>query len=433
MTRTALLLLAAAATLACERKPPPAPELPPVGVPDSAVFYLAAPTLTELAQLTAPIHTLPTDVAADAPAWLACTPNVCALRRAAPATKADADDPSVIADGDGALVVVWGAIDPATVDTFRAGKPPATDRTHGALHLRALLQLWKPEQRHAQALVAEASDQVAWLNFDVSAHDAYVDLRIKDRPASSLGAPTADFPTVTGIPTAQLLGALRLSAAPPLLWALFQHTLTPERRTALDAMLTQFTELGLDVERDLLATLTGQAALFYFDFVNDDAPVTTADVLRLTATEEALILGVEDTATLRRTLDALTQISQADTVNGSFVAQSIRGDSDTHRWAWMVDDTLRASVTLTPTMLAIVDSVVAQEQFEKRDQPLDEALSDGVGLLLHGGRLSGLHLNTDRVRHLIPQLPQKLTAVTITIESDDAGAESTRIRLAWKR
>ncbi len=421
---------------ACDRATPTAA---PIGVPPAAVLLISAPTLADLRRMSTYIEPLIAPTAADEaqPAWFACEPKICVLRRGGPTTPGEREGVWSVADGPGSLMV-WGAADRPTLDAallrWRKGKP-APAGWAGFAEPRVMLERWKPTKPRAKELVEAATFQASRIDFTMKVSGDVVDAELRMRPTpgepsfiDGLGSPTGPLPDLSGLIGESPLTLARLSADPELAWALFRGTLGAEQRGELDALVAKLRDdFALDFETQVLAALTGHAVIVVYDL--DPKHATLSDLVTLTTTSEAIVFPVRDRGLLRRTMGAWTQLSK-----GRLQLQST-GDDEAD-WVWFEDDEIRWSAILGPDTLTIVDSPIALDHLKswsKAPTPLTPTLTKrGVDTLLTTPDRSGVYLDIAALRAALPALaatlPPGIKSIAASADPHENG-ELVRIRL----
>lgn len=443
---TSLQYLAVALSLCCmgcDRTTLPSG---PIGVPSDANLLVSAPSLSALRQMATLLE--PLDVAADRgdedqPAWFACAPDVCLLRRAATADLKQRDDRWNVPDGDGSLVV-WGAPDKealrAAMTHWATGVAPSAGWT-GFIEPRTVLERWKPTNPRAKELVERATFQAGRIDFTMKTRETTLDAQLRMQPVpgepvfvDDLGAPRGDAPSVAGLTDAGMLGMVRLSADPHKIWALLRSVLAADQRQALDDLLDALaSQAALDVEKQVIDGLSGHVFVIAYGLSDLKNP-TLADWLTLGATSEAVLIGVRDRTAIRRALDAWTQLSE-----GRLQVQSTGPDKQ--EWAWFEDDEIRWTAMLGRDYVLVVDSSVALDHarsWEHTPVALADVLkSRGVDELLEGPRRSGIYVDVAALRTIVGDAVDDvipgLQAIRASARPDADGREVVDVRLTLER
>jgi hypothetical protein len=412
----------------------------PIGVPPDATVLLVAPSLGELRTLSEFVEPLPVKDAGDEakPAWFACEAELCVLRRAASVKDAHKDGVWHVADGDGSLVV-WGAKDRDALDAalsrWRTGAPappvPPSYGWTGFFEPRPLLATWKPSKPRARELVERATFQAGRIDFQVKTAKAAIDAELSMRPVSGepsfvsdLGDPTGDSPDVAGLTTSDMLGMARLSADPARLWTLLRSLLSAEHRGELDEFVAKLDgEAALSVDA-VLAALSGHVYVVAYATAPGSAH-TPIDWLTLDATQEALLIGVRDRQTVRRALDAWTQLSKH--------RLRVHETRQVLQWAWFEGEQLRWTAELGADYLLIMDgpaALDAAQRWKTTPSPLAKVLVErGVDSLLQGNR-SGVYVDLTAVREHLGGVLPRVESIAVSAEnSPDGELVGVRVKL----
>lgn len=440
-TRLLLLAVLTSLSLGCKRDGTRA-VVGPIGVPPDAVFLLSAPSLRELRAVAARVEPLPAAAADDEaqPAWLACEPSVCVLRRGTPVEAVSRSAGQVTApDADGSLVI-WGLAEDDDLDArlarWRTGAP-APAGWSGFVTPDAALARWKPSNPHAKELLAGATAQAGRIEFTARATAQGTDVELRMTPRAgeealvgSLGHPTADPPDVTGLLVDEMLGLVRLSADPHELWALVRTVATAEQRAALDELVATLRGEGaLDIERQILDTLTGHIFIALYERSALAEPALN-DWLLLRATHEAVVLPIRERTPIRRALGAWTQLSRGRLQALTTAAQS---EEQHDEWGYFDDGELRFSVVLGANFVAFVDSTVALDRARSWSTTVPvpaELTRRGIGALLEGRDRYGLYADAALLEAWFGALPYGSVAATV---APDGRGELVRAHLTDRR
>lgn len=439
MRRFSLAVLVALAAVACDKQPASAvaPGLDAVRVPTDAWIFVSSPTLDALLAPAQRFGDLPVESGEDAgePAWIFCQDELCAMHRGRDLEELERDgNVWRVPDASGSIDI-WGSGDRSVIEAAlnrwrstgtEAADPPANG-LRGWVDPDPTLRRWQPKQPRSKELIERVVHQSGRIAFDLTTEDDRVRIALRMKPTpgeprfiDSLGAASGTLPRVGGLIDRGILGAVRLSADPSQLWTLLRSTFTADQRAQIDAFLGELSaKAGIHLPELVIDAVDGHILLVLYG-LSDRKVEGLSDWMRLRATREAVFIPIRQRDTIRRALDAGTQMSGGD-------LRVQRATGERLEWAWLVDGELSWTVVLGQDYLVFLDSSVSLEHFRTwrttRPELPDSLVRRGVDDLVAPENRSGIYVDLGAVRSMVGEpvagIAPDFQAATIVAREQD--------------
>jgi len=242
---------------------------------------------------------------------------------------------------------------------------------------------------------------------------------------------SGEVPPVGGLIDPGVLGAARISVEPRKFYTLMRSLLPAQLRSELDEVIAEFdSELAIDVVEDVLTNLNGHVIAVFYGFEPDiltgENPTLLADIFRLRATREALLVPIKSRERMEDVLNAATQLSKGK-LNRQDTGSSIQ-------YVW-VDEGLQWAIILAKDHIILVDSTAAFDHavaYERNARPLGEVMrKKGLDTLFSGRDKSGLYLDAQSLSNLMFESKNNdlaawlrpFSTILLTAEGSDADIE----------
>lgn len=238
-------------------------------------------------------------------------------------------------------------------------------------------------------------------------------------------------PPLGGLIDPGVLGSARLSVDPRKFYNLMRSMLPAQLRAELDEIIAEYdSELAIDVVDDILSIVNGHVVAVFYGFEPDiltrDNPNLLADLFRLRATREALLIPIKSRDRMEDILNAATQLSK-----GKLNRQDT-GDSIQYAW---IDGGLQWATILGKDHVILVDSTAAFDHavaYERNARPLGQVMRDkGLDRLFAGQNRSGIYLDSQSLSNLMAESGnaeiaawlRPFSSILLTAEGADAELE----------
>ena len=232
-----------------------------------------------------------------------------------------------------------------------------------------------------------------------------------------------------------ILGVMRISTNPRLLFQWWRATLSAAQRLAMDEVLGRLKkEVALGIDEAIFDNLQGHAVAVFYGLESKalglGPQALLGSLMALEATQEVIYMPIEHKQPLEELLNAATQLSR-----GRLQQQR---DKTAIQYAWFEDDgTLTWALMLHEDYLLFVDSPATFShgtRHIRHPRPLEKAWAAGglTELLLPSPSRSGIHLDTQTLHQLLPQAgPKTLGQIeSVTLLSDESSSLASLYELA---